>query len=127
MAYTKPPSGCPTSIAPQQPQLSGRGESALGFGEGQALVSLTALSKTHTQLHYRYGADVGGKLAAFGQRMIEGVVRVLLASILRAARRRICAAMRRSQGFGPAGAASSTCCGWCGANDEARTVRLSSP
>jgi 2-furoyl-CoA dehydrogenase large subunit len=66
--------------APNSLKLSGRGESALGFGEGQALVTLAALSDKRTELHYRYGADVGGKLAAFGQRMIEGVVRVLLAT-----------------------------------------------
>jgi len=66
--------------APNSLKLSGRGESALGFGEGQALVTLAVLSDSRTQLHYRYGADVGGKLAAFGQRMIEGVVRVLLAA-----------------------------------------------
>lgn len=66
--------------APNRLKLSGRGESALGFGDGQALVTLTALPNERTELHYRYGADVGGKLAAFGQRMIEGVVRVLLAA-----------------------------------------------
>jgi 2-furoyl-CoA dehydrogenase large subunit len=65
---------------PRSLKLSGRGDSALGFGEGQALITLTAVSESRTQLHYRYGSDVGGKLAAFGQRMIEGVVRVLLAS-----------------------------------------------
>jgi hypothetical protein len=31
-------------------------------------------------LTYEYAADVGGRVAAFGQRMLDGVVRVLLAS-----------------------------------------------
>lgn len=85
--------------APNSLRLSGRGESALGFGDGQALVTLIALSDTRTQLHYRYGADVGGKLAAFGQRMIEGVVRMLLAAFFE----RLAAHLRGeapAQGFG---------------------------
>ena len=32
-----------------------------------------------TVLSYEYGADVGGRVAAFGQRMLDGVVSVLLA------------------------------------------------
>jgi hypothetical protein len=31
-------------------------------------------------LSYEYSADVGGRVAAFGQRMLDGVVRILLAS-----------------------------------------------
>jgi 2-furoyl-CoA dehydrogenase large subunit len=61
-------------------RLSGRAESKLGFGEGEALVTLLALPEARTRLTYRYVATVGGKLAGFGQRMLDGVVRVLLAS-----------------------------------------------
>jgi 2-furoyl-CoA dehydrogenase large subunit len=85
--------------APNSLKLSGRGESALGFGEGQALVTLVALPDARTELQYRYGADVGGKLAAFGQRLIEGVVRVLLAAFFE----RLAAHLRGeapTQGFG---------------------------
>jgi hypothetical protein len=32
-----------------------------------------------TQLSYEYGADVGGRVATFGQRMLDGVVKVVLA------------------------------------------------
>jgi 2-furoyl-CoA dehydrogenase large subunit len=65
---------------PERIRLSGRAESRLGFGAGEAIVSLTALPEGRTQLAYRYIASVGGKLAGFGQRMLDGVVRVLLAS-----------------------------------------------
>ena len=65
---------------PTRMRLSGRAESRLGFGEGEAIVTLSALPQGRTNLSYRYVARVGGKLAGFGQRMLDGVVRVLLAS-----------------------------------------------
>jgi hypothetical protein len=43
-------------------------------------VTLAATPQGHTSLSYEYGADIGGQLAAFGQRMLDGVVRVLVAS-----------------------------------------------
>ena len=64
---------------PESLRLSGRGEGKLGFGQGEALVKLTATPSGETILSYEYGADVGGRVAAFGQRMLDGVVRVLLA------------------------------------------------
>jgi 2-furoyl-CoA dehydrogenase large subunit len=59
-------------------RLSGAGESKLGFAQGEALVTLAETSSGTTELTYEYGADVGGRVAAFGQRMLDGVVRVLL-------------------------------------------------
>jgi 2-furoyl-CoA dehydrogenase large subunit len=61
-------------------RLSGHAESKLGFGEGNAIVLLAPLPQGRTRLMYRYVAAVGGKLAGFGQRMLDGIVRVLLAS-----------------------------------------------
>jgi 2-furoyl-CoA dehydrogenase large subunit len=61
-------------------RLSGHAEGKLGFGEGVAIVALAPLPDERTRLTYRYVATVGGKLAGFGQRMLDGVVRVLLAS-----------------------------------------------
>jgi 2-furoyl-CoA dehydrogenase large subunit len=65
---------------PERLRLAGRALSRLGSGEGEAIVTLTALPAGRTRLTYRYVAAVGGKLAGFGQRMLDGVVRVLLAS-----------------------------------------------
>jgi 2-furoyl-CoA dehydrogenase large subunit len=65
---------------PERLRLAGRAESRLGSGEGEAIVTLTALPGGRTRLSYRYIAAVGGKLAGFGQRMLDGIVRVLLAS-----------------------------------------------
>jgi 2-furoyl-CoA dehydrogenase large subunit len=63
---------------PQALRLGGRGESALGHGNGEARVRLDPLPGGRTRLRYRYAADAGGKLAAFGQRMLEGVLRILI-------------------------------------------------
>jgi 2-furoyl-CoA dehydrogenase large subunit len=65
---------------PERLRLSGRGEGKLGFGQGEAVVTLTERAPGETVLSYRYAADVGGRAAAFGQRMLDGVVRVLLAA-----------------------------------------------
>ena len=65
---------------PERLRLSGRGEGKLGFGRGEALVELTESEAGKTVLSYDYAADVGGRVAAFGQRMLDGVVRVLLAA-----------------------------------------------
>jgi 2-furoyl-CoA dehydrogenase large subunit len=67
-------------VEPERLRLSGRGESKLGFGQGEAYVTLTETMSGATFLTYEYAADVGGRVAAFGQRMLDGVVRVLLAS-----------------------------------------------
>jgi 2-furoyl-CoA dehydrogenase large subunit len=63
---------------PAHLRLAGRAESRLGFGEGEAVVTLSALPQGRTRLAYRYVARVGGKLAGFGQRMLDGIVRLLL-------------------------------------------------
>jgi 2-furoyl-CoA dehydrogenase large subunit len=65
---------------PASLRLSGKAESRLGFGAGEARVTLTENANGVTTLSYEYGANVGGQLAAFGHRMLDGVVRVLLAT-----------------------------------------------
>jgi 2-furoyl-CoA dehydrogenase large subunit len=65
---------------PSRLRLSGQAESKLGLGRGEAIIRLAETTSGGTRLSYEYGADVGGRVAAFGQRMLDGVVRVLLAS-----------------------------------------------
>jgi 2-furoyl-CoA dehydrogenase large subunit len=64
---------------PERLKLAARGESKLGFGQGEALVTLEETGAGVTQLTYEYGADVGGRVATFGQRMLDGVVKIVLA------------------------------------------------
>ena len=65
---------------PERLRLSGRATSKLGFGTGEAYVTFTETAPGHTVLAYDYAADVGGRLAAFGHRMLDGIVRMLLGS-----------------------------------------------
>ena len=65
---------------PERLRLSGKAESRFGFGAAEAYVTLSDTADGGTMLSYEYAATIGGKLAGFGQRMLDGVVRVLLAS-----------------------------------------------
>jgi 2-furoyl-CoA dehydrogenase large subunit len=65
---------------PERMRLAGRGESRLGYGEGEAAVTLTELPDGRTRLSYVYTASIGGKLAGIGHRMLDGVVRLLIAA-----------------------------------------------
>ena len=73
---------------PQSVRLVGKATGALGFGSGSGIVTLTA-EGGKTRLHYIYGADVGGKVAAVGQRMLGSVTRVLIGQFFRALEQRI--------------------------------------
>jgi 2-furoyl-CoA dehydrogenase large subunit len=75
---------------PRSVRLVGKATGALGFGSGSGLVTLTAeLDGSHTRLHYDYAADVGGKVAAVGQRMLGTVTDYLIGQFFTALDRRI--------------------------------------
>jgi 2-furoyl-CoA dehydrogenase large subunit len=56
------------------------GQSTLGTGSGSGTVRLEATA-SGTRLHYDYAAQVGGKVAAVGSRMLEGAARIVLAQL----------------------------------------------
>lgn len=56
----------------------GKGGTA-GFAKGSAAVRLTELEPGVTVLHYEVSADLGGKIAQLGGRLIEGTARKLSA------------------------------------------------
>jgi 2-furoyl-CoA dehydrogenase large subunit len=66
--------------APRSLVLAGEGQSALGTAAGRGRVQLEAVPEG-TRLHYDYEAQVGGKVAAVGSRMLEGAARVVLAQL----------------------------------------------
>ena len=66
--------------APRSLRLAGDGQSTLGTGAGSGVVRLEATA-TGTRLHYDYSAQVGGKVAAVGSRMLEGAARIVLAQL----------------------------------------------
>jgi 2-furoyl-CoA dehydrogenase large subunit len=73
---------------PASVRLVGKATGALGFGAGEGFVTL-APADGGTRLTYRYRADIGGKVAAVGQRLLSTVTRLLIAQFFRALERRI--------------------------------------
>jgi 2-furoyl-CoA dehydrogenase large subunit len=69
--------------------LVGNASGVLGFGGGEGIVTLSADGHSGTRLRYRYSANVGGKVAAVGQRMLGSVTRVLIGQFFRALEHRI--------------------------------------
>ena len=63
---------------PHAIRIAGRAEGKLGFGLGEAFITLSPLDEVGTRLGYRYRADVGGRIAGVGQRMLDSVVRLLI-------------------------------------------------
>jgi carbon monoxide dehydrogenase subunit G len=58
--------------APESYRISGKGSGGFaGFAEGGASVKLTAISPTQTQMDYDVDAQIGGKLAMLGSRLID--------------------------------------------------------
>ena len=73
---------------PVSVRLVGKASGALGFGGGEGIVTL-APADGGTRLTYTYRAEVGGKVAAVGQRLLGTVTRVMIAEFFGALERRI--------------------------------------
>jgi len=82
---------------PNSVRLVGKASGALGFGSGSGLVTLRAEPDGRTRLQYQYEADVGGKLAAVGQRMLGTVTRYVIGQFFSALEWRI--APQRATGW----------------------------
>ena len=54
--------------------LTGKGQSSVGFANGSADVKIIEENES-TILHYEVKADVGGKIAQLGSRLIDGVAK----------------------------------------------------
>lgn len=65
-------------IEPHSVRISGHAEGALGFGAGDAQIRLTPSGDDATVLSYRYNANVGGRIASVGHRMLDSVVGLLI-------------------------------------------------
>ena len=70
-------------------RLVGKASGAFGFGSGSGLVTLAPAENGRTRLEYQYAADVGGKVAAVGQRMLGTVTKLLIGQFFRSLERRI--------------------------------------
>lgn len=73
-----------TSGAPDAFSLTGQGNGgAAGFAKGGADVTLTADGPDTTILRYDAKADIGGKLAQLGSRLIQGTAKKLAAKFFK--------------------------------------------
>lgn len=63
---------------PESYRIDGQGQGGLaGFASGGASVKLTAISAHETQLDYEVDAQVGGKIAMLGSRLIDSTAQSL--------------------------------------------------
>ena len=67
----------------------GKASGALGFGQGEGNVTLEAVGDCRARLTYSYRANVGGKVAAVGQRMLGTVTKLLIGQFFRGFDRRL--------------------------------------
>ncbi|WP_066389084.1 SRPBCC family protein [Neobacillus mesonae] len=63
---------------PNSYKLIVNGEGAPGFVDAEALIQLVPIDGENTELKYTYEAQVGGKVAAIGQRMLGGVAKLII-------------------------------------------------
>ncbi len=68
--------------APRSLRLKGKAEGPLGASRGEGAVLLVPEAEG-TRLTYLYGADLSGKVAAIGARMVQGAGRALIGQFLK--------------------------------------------
>ena len=61
--------------APESYRLIVHGEGGPGFVDAEAEIQLVDVDDNKTELKYTYEAEVGGKVASIGQRMLGGVAK----------------------------------------------------
>jgi 2-furoyl-CoA dehydrogenase large subunit len=85
---------------PHRLRLAGAGLSSMGAAKGSGLVTLEA-TEAGTLLRYDYEAEVSGKIAAVGGRMLEGAAKIVLRQLFEQLG-------RQAGGSGPSTAASTS-------------------
>jgi 2-furoyl-CoA dehydrogenase large subunit len=68
--------------------LEGTANGALGFGSGKGRITLAPETDGGTSVHYRYEAEIGGKVASIGGRLLDGAARVVIGQFFAALARR---------------------------------------
>ncbi|MEM8686127.1 MAG: molybdopterin cofactor-binding domain-containing protein [Pseudomonadota bacterium] len=84
--------------APRSLRLRGKAVGPLGASTGEGAV-LLAPEGGGTRLTYLYGADLSGKVAAIGARMVQGAGRALIAQFLKKLADHVAPAEARSSGL----------------------------
>ena len=65
-------------VAPQAVTLTGVATGALGDGRGAGRITLAATDDGVTRLAYDYDAEIGGKVAAIGGRLLDGAAQIVI-------------------------------------------------
>ena len=76
-------------VAPVSATLSGSAIGALGAAHGSGRVRLAANPAGGTVISYDYDAQVGGKAASIGGRLLDGATRVVIRQFFEALSRRV--------------------------------------
>ncbi|HVX75193.1 MAG TPA: molybdopterin cofactor-binding domain-containing protein [Bradyrhizobium sp.] len=63
---------------PRGVTLTGTAEGALGFGWGKGRITLAPQANGATSVGYTYEAEIGGKVASIGGRLLDGAARVII-------------------------------------------------
>jgi carbon monoxide dehydrogenase subunit G len=91
---------------PTRYRLVFEGQSAqAGFARGQSRVELEAVSPTETRLRYTATAQIGGKLAQIGSRLIDAAAAATAERFFEAFAQRLAAQAPVQEAAGPAGSA----------------------
>lgn len=61
--------------------LAGNVDGALGFGSGKGRITLAPETDGVTAVHYRYDAEIGGKIASIGGRLLDGAARLIIGQV----------------------------------------------
>ena len=69
-------------MAPSRFAMQIDAKGALGHTRGTAAIELTAADQTHTLMRYTSNVQVGGTIAAVGQRMLESVSKAMMKQAL---------------------------------------------
>jgi 2-furoyl-CoA dehydrogenase large subunit len=68
---------------PRSLKLAGNASGALGWGAGEGWLALSPAPQG-TSVAYRYDAEIGGRVASVGGRMLDGVAKLLIAEFFEA-------------------------------------------
>ncbi|MBV9562613.1 MAG: molybdopterin-dependent oxidoreductase [Bradyrhizobium sp.] len=95
---------------PNAVTLTGTLDGALGFGFGKGRITLAPAADGGTSVHYRYEAEIGGKVASIGGRLLDGAARVIIGQFFSSLARQAGATAAESK----ITAAWSRLCRWLG-------------
>ena len=86
--------------APERFTMQIDGKGGVGFTRGTASIALTEVDAQSTSMAYTSNVQVGGKIAAVGQRLIESVAKMMMRQALDALEKELRA--RLAEGAAPA-------------------------